>query len=67
MFGFTWGSSSSDGAHHGRDRVSRYAREIAEERAPMEAPGAEPLGDGEDNLAVRDGLLERTAVVTAIE
>ena len=47
------------GADERGDDAGRQAREIAEEGTAVEAVGAEPLGDGEDHLAVRDGGEER--------
>jgi hypothetical protein len=47
------------GADVGGDDAGRQPRRIAEEGPAVEAVGAEPLGDGEDHLAVRDGGEQR--------
>ncbi len=46
-------------AHGSCDGPSRNAREVAEECAAVQTPGAEPLRNGEHHLAVRHGREER--------
>ena len=50
---------AGEGPHGGRHGPSGDARQVAQQRAPIETPRSQALGDGEHHLAVRHRCEER--------
>jgi len=56
---YNWTHNVSSKGGFALIRVSGHAREVTEERAAIQTPGAQALGDREYDLAVRDAGREQ--------